>query len=143
MKMLNTHRSSPLSLPVALAAGSVAGVLSMNPAARGGGEHTDFPDLSIRAPLPRPGYNGLLPKVFDVATTILTDDEGNPTQPDMLLAPNFPPRPNYTEDGLGFVVPTGATGAPPVPFSLVPSPGVGSVVLLGAAAAGLRRRRRN
>lgn len=141
MKMQNTHRSSPLSLPVALVAGGMAGVLSLCPVAFGG-EHTDFPDLSIRTPLPRPGHDGLLPKVFDVATTIVLDDEGNPTQPDMLLAPDFPPRPNYTEDGLGFTLPSGTTGAPPVPFSSVPSPGVGSVVLLGAAAAGLRRRRR-
>ena len=142
MKMLNTNRLSPLSLPAALVAGGVAGVLSLCPMARGGGEHTDFPDLSIRTPLPRPGYNGLLPKLFDSAVTVVFDDEGNSTQTDFLLAPDFPPRPIFTEDGLGFTPGSGTTGAPPVPFSSIPSPGVGSAVVLGAAVAGLRRRRR-
>ncbi len=146
MKMLNTKRFSPASRPsLILSALLVAGLGSA--ASARGGEHTDFPDLSIKPPNKGGGGYQAPKKIFDAIIGVITDSEGNVIQDNGIVAPlppTFPPKPTLPEHGFS-VTPSVSFGAgEPIGsnFSSVPTPGAGGLMIVGAAAAGLRRRRR-
>ncbi len=146
MKMLNTNRRfsacrSSLTLTAMLIVG-----LSTAASARGG-EHTDFPDLSIKPPNKGGGNYQAPKKIFDAIIGVITDEDGNVIVDNGIVAPplppTFPPKPALPEHGFG-VTPSVSFGiGDPIGsnFSSVPTPGVGGLMLVGAAAAGLRRRR--
>lgn len=148
MKMLNTKRFFPASRPsLMISAMVVIAGLSPSASARGG-EHTDFPDLSIKPPNKGGGDYQAPKKLFDAIIGVITDSEGNIIQDNGIVAPplppTFPPKPILPEHGFG-VNPSVSFGAgEPIGsnFSSVPTPGVGGLMIVGAAAAGLRRRRR-
>jgi hypothetical protein len=143
MNMQNTRTLLTCSRTALLIAACVIGGMNA-PALAGGGEHTDFPDLSIGVP-PTKGNGGYQApkKTFDAIVGWVADSEGNMVVDGSLVAPTFPPKPILPEHGYTLEpAASQSSGSVGSNFSAVPAPGVGSLVVVGAAAAGLRRRRR-
>lgn len=146
MKMLNTF-SNRMNIASRVLFAAIGLSALATPAL--GGEHTDFPDLSVMPSGGKGnggGSNYLPPnKYFDMIIGHVVDDEGNAINDDSLVAPPFPPVPTLPEHGFGInksVDTYGGSAPVGSNFSSVPTPGVGGLVVIGAAAAGLRRRRR-
>lgn len=146
MKMLKTF-SNRLNIASRVLIAAIGVSALSTPAS--GGEHTDFPDLSIMPSGGKGGGGGsnYLPpnKFFDMIIGQVVDDDGNVINESGIVAPPFPPLPTLPEHGFGInksVDTFGGSAQVGSNFSSVPTPGVGGLVVIGAAAAGLRRRRR-
>ncbi|MFM9957083.1 MAG: hypothetical protein ACKVZJ_03340 [Phycisphaerales bacterium] len=139
MNMLQHLRTAPTALRISL---TLVGLLAVSAGTAAGGEHTDFPDLSIQPDgsprLPRVPAGGVpKPTVFDIISFI---DEGEGTGGANHLrfpAPTFNPVPQTP----AFVPNTDSAGAVAGSnFSAIPTPGASGLMLIGLALAARRRR---
>ncbi|MBN8644096.1 MAG: hypothetical protein J0L61_02515 [Planctomycetes bacterium] len=138
MKMRTNSALSPIRLGLLALAGAIG------PAALGGGEHTDFPDLSIKGSNPvidwsdvRPVKPGFVnPDTKWVPGLVDDGDEGGGSRGTVPAAP-FPPPPVIVPPT---VAPSDGNGPVFVPSSSVPAPGAGVLVLTGVGLMARRRR---
>lgn len=149
MKMLQPSSTAPFAQRLGLA---LLALLAAGPSTAAADEHTDFPDLSIIDPgKPRPPRNipvtptppSIQPIIGHIIEwTVSNGDESESGVNAVIAPPAFPKPPIgpvvnttlFTDSALGngSSIPGGTSG--------VPAPGVGGLLLVGAALTARRRR---